>query len=115
MLGKWQAIFSYVIYSLYKMLGNSVANSNIVYRFKNVSLSLSAWQRTYLNFLCIPAATKISRNQERVAEQLAVSAIVVQDLKDRRVRDYKFDWEKLLSRKGDTGVHLQYAHARLCR
>ncbi len=29
--------------------------------------------------------------------------------------DYKFDWDKVLQAHGDTGVFLQYTHARLCR
>lgn len=38
-----------------------------------------------------------------------------QDFKGPLMSDYKFDWEKMLQAQGDTGVFLQYTHARLCR
>ncbi|OMJ09071.1 putative arginine-tRNA ligase, cytoplasmic [Smittium culicis] len=50
----------------------------------------------------------------RVAEIVAISAIIIQDLSARRVKDYEFDWSRMLSFEGDTGPYLQYAHARLC-
>lgn len=47
------------------------------------------------------------------AEAVAISALIVNDLKQKRTKDYKFSWEKALSHSGDTGVKLQYTHARL--
>lgn len=35
------------------------------------------------------------------------------DLKQKRTRDYDFDWNKILQMNGDTGVKLQYTHCRL--
>ncbi|PVU84762.1 hypothetical protein BB559_005156 [Furculomyces boomerangus] len=49
-----------------------------------------------------------------IAECVAISAIFIQDLSARRVKDYVFDWNRMLSFEGDTGPYLQYAHARLC-
>lgn len=40
---------------------------------------------------------------------------VCQDFKGPLMSDYKFDWDKVLQAHGDTGVFLQYTHARLCR
>ncbi|CAC5403706.1 RARS [Mytilus coruscus] len=51
---------------------------------------------------------------ETVADVLGVSSIIIQDLKERRLNTYKFSWDKVLSFKGDSGIVLQYAHARLC-
>ncbi|OLY84439.1 Arginine-tRNA ligase, cytoplasmic [Smittium mucronatum] len=51
---------------------------------------------------------------DKVAEIVAISAIVIQDLSARRIKDYEFDWSRMLSFEGDTGPYLQYAHARLC-
>eukprot|EP00039_Didymoeca_costata_P002460 m.60362 g.60362 ORF g.60362 m.60362 type:complete len:220 (-) comp11313_c0_seq4:2116-2775(-) len=48
------------------------------------------------------------------ASVLGLSAIVVQDLKSRRIKNYKFDWDQILQAEGDTGPFLQYTHARLC-
>ena len=60
-------------------------------------------------------ATKV-RNEgdvRRVSEQLGVTAVVVNDLKRSRMNNYTFQWEDALNFNGDTGVFLQYTHARL--
>ncbi|XP_010781409.1 probable arginine--tRNA ligase, mitochondrial, partial [Notothenia coriiceps] len=36
------------------------------------------------------------------------------DFKGPLHSDYKFDWDRMLQAQGDTGVFLQYTHARLC-
>jgi arginyl-tRNA synthetase len=51
---------------------------------------------------------------EGVADTLAVSAIVIQDMAARRIKDYEFKIERVTRFEGDTGPYLQYAHARLC-
>jgi len=48
-----------------------------------------------------------------IATQLAISALIVNSLKVRRNRDVKFDWNQALKPNGETGVSLQYTHARL--
>jgi arginyl-tRNA synthetase len=50
---------------------------------------------------------------DRVAEQVGVSAIVFNDLKNSRIKDVKFDWDAMLTFEGDTGPYVQYACARL--
>ena len=52
-------------------------------------------------------------DRARVAQEVGTGAVVFQDLKNRRVRDVKFDWDKMLSFEGETGPYLQYTHARL--
>ena len=49
-----------------------------------------------------------------ITDQLAVSAIIVNDLKEKRNRNYDFDWNKAVQSVGKSGIRLQYAHARLC-
>lgn len=44
---------------------------------------------------------------------MGTSAVIVNDLKQRRQRDYDFDWNKIMQMNGDTGVKLQYTHCRL--
>ncbi|XP_033104355.1 probable arginine--tRNA ligase, mitochondrial [Anneissia japonica] len=51
--------------------------------------------------------------EENVAETLGLSAIIVQDLKARLSSDYTFEWDRAFQSQGDTGVFLQYTHARL--
>ncbi|XP_055598216.1 probable arginine--tRNA ligase, mitochondrial [Uranotaenia lowii] len=48
-----------------------------------------------------------------VTSVLGATAVVVNDLKQRRMRDYNFSWEKALQTDGDTGIKLQYTHCRL--
>lgn len=49
-----------------------------------------------------------------VANTLGVSAVIVNDLKQRRTKDYEFDWTRVVQVNGDTGIKLQYTHCRLC-
>lgn len=51
---------------------------------------------------------------DTTADTLGISAVIVNDLKQRRQRDYEFDWAKALQMNGDTGIKLQYTHCRLC-
>jgi len=53
-------------------------------------------------------------NPLQVSDIVGLSAVVVQDLSARRVKDYDFDWERITSFEGDTGPYLQFAHSRLC-
>ncbi|XP_076031349.1 arginyl-tRNA synthetase, mitochondrial [Oratosquilla oratoria] len=53
-------------------------------------------------------------HSEETAGQVAVSAVMIADMKQRRQRDYDFSWDKVLQAQGDTGVKLHYVHSRLC-
>ncbi|XP_075227217.1 arginyl-tRNA synthetase, mitochondrial [Lycorma delicatula] len=44
---------------------------------------------------------------------LGVSAVMINDLKQRRLRNYEFNWDSALQMKGDGGIKLQYTHCRL--
>ena len=52
-------------------------------------------------------------DKEAVAEQVGVSAIIFNDLKNSRIKDVKFDWDAMLEFEGETGPYVQYACARL--
>ncbi|KAF2015611.1 arginyl-tRNA synthetase [Aaosphaeria arxii CBS 175.79] len=51
---------------------------------------------------------------EKTADTLGISAVMVQDMKGKRINNYDFDMKRMTSFEGDTGPYLQYAHARLC-
>lgn len=36
------------------------------------------------------------------------------DLSTDRIKDYTFDWDRMISFDGNTAPYLQYAHARIC-
>jgi len=49
-----------------------------------------------------------------IAQQVGIGAIKYADLSTDRIKDYVFDWERMLSFDGNTSPYLQYAHARIC-
>ncbi|KAF7694542.1 probable arginine--tRNA ligase, mitochondrial isoform X2 [Silurus meridionalis] len=57
--------------------------------------------------------SKVVSDPELTADQIGISAIIIQDFKGPLMADYVFDWERVLQAQGDTGVFLQYTHARL--
>lgn len=50
---------------------------------------------------------------DRIAEEAGIGAVKYADLSTSRTRDYLFDIERMVSLSGNTGVYLQYAHARI--
>ncbi|MFE9423459.1 arginine--tRNA ligase [Kitasatospora sp. NPDC006697] len=50
---------------------------------------------------------------ERVAQAAGIGAVKYADLSTSRARNYVFDVEQMVSLSGNTGVYLQYAHARV--
>ncbi|EDN07351.1 arginyl-tRNA synthetase [Histoplasma mississippiense (nom. inval.)] len=51
---------------------------------------------------------------EAVADVVGITAIMAQDMSGKRINNYPFDITKMTSFEGDTGLYLQYSHARLC-
>ena len=49
-----------------------------------------------------------------VARMVGIGAVKYADLSTDRVRDYVFDWDRMLAFDGNTAPYLQYAHARIC-
>jgi arginyl-tRNA synthetase len=49
-----------------------------------------------------------------VAETVGVGALKYADLSNDRIKDYVFDWDRMLAFEGNTAPYLQYAHARIC-
>ncbi|XP_063709551.1 probable arginine--tRNA ligase, mitochondrial isoform X2 [Culicoides brevitarsis] len=62
------------------------------------------------------ATTKIdiSNTNEASTDILGTSAIIINDLKQRRNNQYTFNWDNALQTNGDSGIKLQYTHCRLC-
>lgn len=51
--------------------------------------------------------------RERVARQVGIGAVKYADLSSDRVKDYTFDYDRMLAFEGNTAPYLQYAHARI--
>ncbi|KAI8380162.1 arginyl-tRNA synthetase [Blakeslea trispora] len=55
-----------------------------------------------------------SHQHELVADKLGASAVLVQDMIAKRIKNYEFSWDRMTAAKGYTGVYLQYTFARMC-
>ena len=49
-----------------------------------------------------------------VARAVGIGAVKYADLATERVKNYVFDWDRMLAFDGNTAPYLQYAHARIC-
>ncbi|KAH9386988.1 arginyl-tRNA synthetase [Nematocida major] len=52
-------------------------------------------------------------DREKTSRELALSAVLIQDFKAKRIKDYEFDMRKNTSFIGDTGPYIQYTLCRL--
>jgi len=55
----------------------------------------------------------IVQDRAWTADQLGISAIIIQDFHAKRLENYQFEWKRMTASKGTTGPYLQYAHARV--
>jgi arginyl-tRNA synthetase len=51
--------------------------------------------------------------QANIARMVGIGAVKYADLSNDRVKDYVFDWDRMLAFDGNTAPYLQYAHARI--
>ena len=49
---------------------------------------------------------------DEVSQVVGVGAVKYADLRQNRLSDYQFDWDKMISFQGNAGPYLQYAYAR---
>ncbi len=54
------------------------------------------------------------QQRAEVARLVGIGSVKYADLSTDRIRDYVFDWDRMLSFDGNTAPYLQYAHARIC-
>ena len=52
--------------------------------------------------------------QAAVGRMVGIGALKYADLSTDRLKDYVFDWDRMLAFEGNTGPYLQYAHVRIC-
>ncbi|KAL4510853.1 hypothetical protein ABPG72_005007 [Tetrahymena utriculariae] len=59
--------------------------------------------------------TKLSEEEYLdAAEKMGMAAIKYYDLRQNRISNYNFSYDKMLDTKGNTAVYLLYSYARLC-
>jgi arginyl-tRNA synthetase len=54
-----------------------------------------------------------AETRAKVARQVGIGAVKYGDLSSDRIKDYVFDWQRMLAFDGNTAPYLQYAHARI--
>ena len=52
--------------------------------------------------------------QAVLAHSIGIGALKYAELSSDRIKDYVFEWDRMLSFDGNTAPYLQYAHARIC-
>ncbi len=52
--------------------------------------------------------------QAALANSIGIGALKYAELSSDRIKDYVFDWSRMLALDGNTAPYLQYAHARIC-
>jgi len=57
--------------------------------------------------------TRDAAERRALAPAIGIGAVKYADLANDRIKDYVFDWERMLAPEGRTGPYLQYAHARI--
>ncbi|NXI61235.1 SYRM protein, partial [Anseranas semipalmata] len=57
--------------------------------------------------------TKEVEDPTETAEKVGLAALIIQDFRGLLSSDYQFSWDRALQSRGDTGVFMQYTHARL--
>ncbi|KAJ2938866.1 hypothetical protein O0L34_g18495 [Tuta absoluta] len=88
-------------------------------------MSTRSGNAVFLNDILDEAKQKMSEKQqqskntrdaamnEETCDILGTTAVIINDLKQRRTKDYSFSWERALQSEGDSGIKLQYLHCRL--
>ncbi len=51
---------------------------------------------------------------DETARIVGIGAVKFQELSAGRIKDYVFNWDKILNFDGETGPYVQYTHARAC-
>ena len=51
--------------------------------------------------------------QTDIGRMVGIGALKYADLSTDRIKDYVFDWDRMLAFEGNTAPYLQYAHARI--
>ena len=55
-----------------------------------------------------------AEKRAEIADMIGIGAVKYADLSTDRIKDYIFDYDRMLAFDGNTAPYLQYAHARIC-
>lgn len=119
-VGAEQSLYFKQIYQIEQMLGwfkpgQRVHVKHGLYRFKDKKMSTRKGDVIWLEDVIAEAkerAMALSKSHEVGAGQVAIGSLKWNDLKSEAARDIVFDWEEILSMKGNSGPYVQYAAVR---
>ena len=74
---------------------------------------LNEAKQRMLEKMQITSTTKVTENMSETAEILGISAVFINDMKRKKTQNYEFSWDAALQNSGNSGIKMQYAHARL--
>jgi len=93
-----------------------------LYRFKEGKMSTRAGRVILFEDVITQAIELVGKmiedknptleNKETVARQVAMGAVIFNDLVNDRVKNVEFDWDRILSVEGDSGPYVQYTVVR---
>lgn len=119
-VGAEQTLYFKQLYRVEEMLGWYQAGQRVhvrhgLYRFKDKKMSTRKGDVIWLEDVIAEArerALALSKGNEASAGAVAIGALKWNDLKSEPARDIVFDWEEILSMKGNSGPYVQYAAVR---
>jgi arginyl-tRNA synthetase len=119
-VGAEQSLYFKQLYRVEEMLGwykpgQRVHLKHGLYRFKDKKMSTRKGDVIWLEDVIKEAkerALALSKGNQVSANQVAIGALKWNDLKSEAARDITFDWEEILSMKGNSGPYVQYAAVR---
>lgn len=113
----WEALFSHVDFGMIRFHDEkmSTRKGNIVL-LENVLDTAEERVRNLIDQRQQdrPDSEKLSYQEKtEIARLVGVGAVIFFDLKNKRTKDVKFNWDETLSFEGDSGPYLQYTVVRL--
>ncbi|MCC6711155.1 MAG: arginine--tRNA ligase [Candidatus Pacebacteria bacterium] len=119
-VGAEQALYFQQIYAVEQIMGwyqpgQRVHVKHGLYRFKDKKMSTRKGNVIWLEDVIDEAknrAETLAENNKTVAHVVAIGALKWNDLKSETSRDIIFDWDEILSMKGNSGPYVQYAAVR---
>lgn len=119
-VGAEQSLYFQQLYEVEKIMGwfsegQRVHVKHGLYRFKDKKMSTRKGNVIWLEDVIAEAkkrAEVLADNNQSIAHVVAIGALKWNDLKSESNRDIVFDWDEILSMKGNSGPYVQYAAVR---
>jgi arginyl-tRNA synthetase len=119
-VGMEQSLYFKQLYEIEKMLGWYTDGQRVhvghgLYRFSEGKMSTRKGNVIWLEEVleeAVKRAGELGKGDLEVSEQVAIGALKWNDLKGETSRDIVFDWDTILSMKGNSGPYMQYTVVR---